>query len=271
MDNHYLAMGTGLGADGDTSHELEGLPVVEPVFGMPALWITNAQKEKAELLGYTVVDPLSVLSTHLTEVIKAHAAELLGRQEIRNMLDRVREESPALVDDLVPNLLTVGEVQRILQNLLDERVSILDLPAILETVAYHARDIKDPDTLSEYARLALARSLCNQYKDANNLLHVITLSPAVEQMMSETLQTTDQRRVLNLKPAVAQRILEGLGREAEKLAGLGHQPVVLCPSQIRLPLRRMVARVMPYLVVMAYNEVVLETNVYTEGIVEPGE
>ncbi|MFQ5340567.1 MAG: flagellar biosynthesis protein FlhA [Anaerolineae bacterium] len=268
MISHYLAMGATPPADDNAHNGLEGVSVTEPVFGLPALWVSGSHKEKAELMGYTVVDPLSVLTTHLTEVIKAHAAELLSRQDVRNMLDHLREENPALVDDLVPNLLTAGEVQRILQNLLAERVSILDLPAILESVAYHARDIKDPDMLSEYARLALARSLCNQHKGDDNLLHVITLSPTLEKMMSEALQTTDQGLVLNLKPEIAQRLLEGLGQETEKMATLGHQPVVLCPARIRLPLRRMVARVMPYLVIMAYNEVVPETNVYTDGVVE---
>ncbi|MFQ5858975.1 MAG: flagellar biosynthesis protein FlhA [Anaerolineae bacterium] len=268
LTNHLLAMGVTPASGGDGSDELEGISVTEPVSGLPAYWISSDQKEKAGLMGFTVVDPLSVLSTHLTEVIKAHAAELLTRQDVRNMLDRLREDNPALIDDLVPNLLTVGEVQRILQNLLAEQVSILDLPAILECIAYHARDIKDPDVLSERARLALARSLCNQYKGDDHVLHVVTLSPALEQLMSDALQTVDQRMVLNLKPEIAQRVLEGLGREAEKVAALGHQPIVLCPARIRQPLRRMVGRVMPYLVVMAYNEVVPETNVYTDGVVE---
>ncbi|MBS1254000.1 MAG: Flagellar biosynthesis protein FlhA [Anaerolineales bacterium] len=267
MTNQYLAMGA-MPADENASDGLEGISVTEPAFGLPALWVSEDDKEKAELMGYTVVDPLSVLSTHLTEVIKAHAAELLSRQDVRNMLDRLREESPALVDDLIPNLLTVGEVQRILQNLLMERVSVLDLPAILDSVAYYAKDIKDPDTLSEYARQALARSLCNRYKAEDNLLHVITLSPSLEQAMSEALQSTDQAMALNLQPGIAQRFLESLGGEAEKLAAQGHQPVVLCPARIRLPLRRLVARVMPHIIIMAYNEVVPETNVYTEGIVE---
>ena len=267
MLHHYLAMRTAAANDAEAD-TLQGIPVSEPVFGLPALWIAEEQKEEAELLGYTVVDPLTVLSTHLTEVIKTHAAELLNRQSVQNMLDRLREESPALVDDLIPNLLTVGDVQRILQNLLSEGVPILDLQGILEAVAFHARETKDPDTLTEYARLALARSLCNQYRDANRLLHVITLAPALEQSMSEAVQTTPQGLVLALEPELAQRFLERLGQEAEKLAARGYQPILLCTARLRLPLRRMIARVMPYMVVMAYNEVVPGTDVYTEGVVE---
>ena len=268
MLHHYLAMRTTPAGGEEKGDELKGVPVAEPVFGLPALWITEDQKEKAELMGYTVVDPLTVLSTHLTEVIKAHAAELLNRQSVQNMLDRLREESPALVDDLIPNQLTVGDVQRILQNLLAEGVPILDLQGILEAVAFHARDTKDPDTLSEYARLALARSLCNQYRDENRLLHVITLHPALEQSMNETLQSTPQGVVLALEPELAQRFLERLGQEAEKLAARGYQPILLCTARLRLPLRRMIARVMPHMVVMAYNEIVPGTDVYTEGVVE---
>lgn len=268
MTNHYLVMDVNVHSDEEAASELEGIPVKEPVFDLPALWVSKDQREKAELMGHTVVDPLSVLSTHLTEIIKAHAAELLSRQDVQDMLDRIRQESPALVDDLVPNLLTAGEVQRVLQNLLAEQVSIRDLPAILESVAFHAREIKDPDQLTEHARQALARSLCNQYKSDDGLLHVITLSPALEQTMLEATQRTDQGVVLNLEPALAQQVLESLGNEAEKVAALGHQPIVLCPARIRLPLRRMVARVMPYVIIMAYNEVVPDTNVYSDGVVE---
>jgi len=263
MTHHLLAMGTG-----STDQALQGIEMKEPVFGLPAIWISASEKDHAEMLGYTVVDPLSVLTTHLTEVVKRHAAELVGRQEVRKLLDNLRNDFPALVDDLIPNVLTVGDVQRVLQNLLRERVSILDLPAILEAIGYKGQTVKDPDTLSEYARQALARSLCNQYRESDGMLHVITLSPRLEQFLASSLQATDQGLALNIEPNVAQRILEQVSHHAERVAGSGHQPIIVCGARIRLAFQRLVTRIMPYLVVMAYSEVVDGTHVFSEGMVE---
>ncbi len=263
MTNHFLAMGTAA-----SEHDLTGIQMKEPVFGLPALWVSGSEKERAEVLGYTVVDPLSVLTTHLTEVVKRHAAELVGRQEVRKMLDNLRSDYPSLVDDLIPNVLTVGDVQRVLQNLLRERVSILDLPTILEAIGYKGQTVKDPDALSEYARQALARSLCNQYREPDGLLHVITISPSLEQVIAASLQPTDQGVGLNLEPGLAQRLLEQVGQHAERVAGAGHQPIILCGARVRLAFQRLVTRVMPYVVVMAYTEVVDGTNVYSEGMVD---
>jgi flagellar biosynthesis protein FlhA len=262
LANHYLAMNSGL-----ASEEIEGIEAREPAFGLPALWITRAQREQAELLGYTVVDPSSVLATHLTEVIKAHAADLLGRQDLQVLLNSLKVDYPAVVDDLIPGVLTVGEVHRVLQNLLRERVSIRDLVTILETLAARGRQTRDPDLLTEYVRQALARAICQQYRESNGQLYVLTLAPQLEQRLAASLQQTDQGMVISLEPSFAQRLLQDLVTELEKMVAQGHQPVIVCSPRIRLAFKRLTERVVPHLAVLAYNELNPKLEVNAVGIV----
>ncbi|MCL6649549.1 MAG: flagellar biosynthesis protein FlhA, partial [Chloroflexi bacterium] len=262
LANHYLAMNSGL-----ASEEIEGIEAREPAFGLPALWITGAQREQAELLGYTVVDPSSVLATHLTEVIKAHAADILGRQDLQVLLNSLKVDYPAVVDDLIPGVLTVGEVHRVLQNLLRERVSIRDLVTILETLAARGRQTRDPDLLTEYVRQALARAICQQYRESNGQLYVLTLAPQLEQRLAASLQQTDQGMVISLEPSFAQRLLQDLVAELEKMVAQGHQPVIVCSPRIRLAFKRLTERVVPHLAVLAYNELNPKLEVNAVGIV----
>src|SRR5207253_11118981 len=221
------------------------------------------QQERAEMLGYTVVDPASVVITHLSEVIRSTAPMILSRQDVQTLLDHVKEENSALVAELIPDLLTVGDVQRVLQNLLRERVSIRDLVAILETIADHARVTKDPDLLSEQVRLALARQITAQYVGEDGRLSVITLAPGFQQDLAQNVVQTDRGPSVHLEPAVADRLLQGLREAMEQVAAAGHQPVVLCPSRIRLPLRRFTELSLRSLVVLAYSEVSSNIEVVT--------
>ena len=260
--NHFLAMNPG-GAEGD----LNGTPTTEPAFGLPAEWIPAAARERAEMLGYTVVDPASVLTTHLTEVIKVHAPSILGRQATQGLIDNLKREHPALVEELIPNLLSLGEVQKVLQNLLRERVSIRDLVTILETLADRARTTRDTDLLSEHVRHALQRTITYQYKDENNVLHALMLSPHLEETLSASLQPTEQGVALTLDHATGQRLLQRLAREAEKMAAQGFQPVVLCSSRIRLPLKRFTERSLHSLAVLAYGEIPPQIEVRSRGLI----
>lgn len=262
---HYLAMNPGM-----VSETLDGIQTVEPVFNLPAVWITEAQKERAEMLGYTVFDPSTVVATHLTEIVKRYAADILTRQDVQRLLDNVREEAPAVIDELVPALLSVGEIQRVLQNLLAERVSIRDLIPILEALANHARATKDPDLLTEYARLALARTICQPLRTPQGMLPVLTLAAELEQVITESVTRTEQGLTLTLEPQIAQQIVNNIACKVEELAGKGfHQPILLCSSKIRLVLRRLTERALPMLIVLSYNEVMAqEAQIQTIGRVD---
>lgn len=262
---HYLAMNPGM-----VSETLDGIQTVEPVFNLPAVWITEAQKERAEILGYTVFDPSTVVATHLTEIVKRYAADILTRQDVQRLLDSVREEAPAVIDELVPALLSVGEIQRVLQNLLAERVSIRDLIPVLEALANHSRATKDPDLLTEHARLAVARSICQPLRTPQGMLPVLTLAAELEQVMTEAVTRTDQGLTLTLEPQIAQQIVNNIARKVEEMAGKGfHQPVLLCSSKIRLVLRRLTERALPMLTVLSYNEVMAqEAQIQTVGRID---
>jgi flagellar biosynthesis protein FlhA len=264
--NHFLAMDAGA-----VSSPVEGMPTREPAFGLPAVWIEAARREQAELAGYTVVDSPSVLATHLTEVIRTNAHQLLGRQEVKTLLDGVKEHYPAVVEELVPDLLTLGEVQKVLQNLLREGVSIRNLVTILETLADFARVTKEVETLSEYVRQALARQISAGLTDGEGRLHVVTLDPAVEDRLTGALQRTDQGVFLALEPGWAQRVLARTAGELEKLTSGGHSPVVLCGSAVRPHVRRLVERVSPKVAVLSYNEVPPSTEVEAVGTVTVGD
>ncbi len=249
-EGHYLAMNPGIGEEG-----LDGIPTREPAFGLEALWIREELREEAQIRGYTVVDHSTIVATHLTEIIKRNAHELLGRQETQNLLDMVKEQAPALVEELVPNLLPLGTVQKVLQNLLRERVSIRDLRTILETLADYAPSTKDPELLTEYVRSAMRRAITKQYQDEEGKLPVIVLDHQLEELLSGAVQRTDHGVFLSLEPGLAQRVLAALSRAAEAVSLQNLVPVVLTAPGLRLPLRKLTERVLPSVAVLSHNEV----------------
>ncbi|MEW6178958.1 MAG: flagellar biosynthesis protein FlhA [Chloroflexota bacterium] len=250
--------------------ELQGIQTVEPAFGLPAVWISEAEQNQAELKGYTVVSPLSVLSTHLTETVRNHAPDLLSRQLVQEMINQLRQKSPASVEGVVPDLLTLGEVQSVLRNLLRERVPIRDLSGILEVLANHAGVTRDPNILAEAVRQTMANTISAQYRDESSTLHVFTLSPQVESLLRSALVSTDNGPALSLDAGLAQTLLMRTGEQMEALAQLGYYPILLCPRELRLAFRRLAAQSLPNLVVLAFSEVSPGTRVKAHGMVDLG-
>jgi flagellar biosynthesis protein FlhA len=261
--DHFLAMNAGMAAG-----PIDGLPTKEPVFGLPAFWIPESRREEAEIMGYTVFDPSSVVATHLTEVVKQHAADVLTRQDVQALLTNIKAEYPAVVEELTPGLLTVGEIQRVLQNLLRERVSIRDLVPILEALANYGRLTKDSDTLTEYARQSVARAITHAHLSGSGTLQVLTLDPGLEQTLGNAVQQTDQGAFVSLEPGVAARLLKTVQAQVERMLANGQQPVVLCSSKVRLVFRRLIERKLPQVSVLAYNEIVPpQTEVQAVGTI----
>jgi flagellar biosynthesis protein FlhA len=261
MFDNFLAMNPGT-ADG----ELEGIKTTEPAFGLPAVWINENQKERAEMMGYTVVDPPSVIATHLTEIIKNYANELLGRQDVQKLIDNIRESYPALVDDVLPKMLSIGDIQKVLANLLKEGVSIRDMVTIMETLADYAPMTKDTDMLTEYVRQSLKRNITKLFifdKQAK----VITLDAGLEQIIMDSVQQTEYGSFLNLDPSSAQRIINNLLKEVQKLNSMGEQPIILASPVVRLYFKRMIDQVAPGLVVLSYNELDPSVEVQSVGVV----
>jgi len=259
----YLAMDPGT-AEGD----IPGIETREPAFGLPAKWIAANQKERAELLGYTVVDAESVLATHLTELVKRFAPDLLSRQDVQNLLENLRQDYPALVEELVPSTLTVGEVQEVLQNLLAERVSIRDLVTICEALATHGRVTRDIDLLTEYVRAALARQISRQHADESGAIHVITVSPRTEEEIANAIQQTERGSTIAMPPWQLQRLLAAVSAEVERVASAGRDPIILCSSRIRLALRRLLERRLPNVTVLSFAEITPQTAVEAAGNIE---
>lgn len=257
--NHYLAMSPGY-----DDESIVGIETQEPAFGLPALWVDEAMKEKAELSGYTVVDPPSVVATHLTETIKKHAHELLGRQETRSLVDHLKESYPALVDELIPNILSIGDVQKVLIRLLKEKLSIRDLVTIFETLADYGTYTKDPDILTEYVRQALARQITQQYASSGDALKVITIGPVLEKRIMESVQQTEQGSYLALDPMTTQQIYQRLTEQVKRIVDAGNQPIILTSPSIRMYVRQIVDRTMPDVPVLSYNE--LEPNVEIQSV-----
>jgi len=267
--SHELLLGYILALDtGMVRQHFEGIPTTEPAMGTPAIWINKALKDRAELAGYITVDPATVLVTHLTEVVKTHAAELLTRQETQKLVDQVRKRDEAVVNELIPNVLTLGEVQKVLQSLLKERVGIRDLTTILETLADYAPRTRDIDALNEFVRGALARQICRQYQDEDGVLRVITLAASLEQELRGAVQPTPTGLMLAIDPHLAQALLRSLKERVEQASEEGHSPVLLCSGQIRLPLKRLIERSLPHLAVLAYTEVVPGVDVEVVGTVD---
>lgn len=261
MMDHFMAMNPGTAED-----DIEGIPTTEPAFGLPAVWISESQRDRAEMLGYTVVDPPSIIATHMTEIIKRHAHELLGRQDVQTLLDNVKTTYPAIVEELVPKLLTLGEVQKVLGNLLREGVSIRDMVTILETLADYAPVTRDTDMLTEYVRQALGRAISRTFLSPDNT-DVITLDPQLEQMILDSVQKTEVGTYLTIEPSVTNRIINNLSKLAEKLLQLGKQPIVLASPMVRLYFKRLTEQAIPGLVVLSYNELEPTIEVRSIGMV----
>ncbi len=261
LPDHYMAMNPGT-----VSEEISGVETFEPAFGLPALWIQENEREQAELSGYTVVDPVSVLATHLTEVIKGHAAEIIGRQEVQTLVESVRQSNPAVVDELVPNMMSLGDIQKVLANLLRERISIRDLVTIFETLADYAPATKDTEVLAEYVRHALARQISRQFI-YNNVLACLTVDPQLENLINGAVQRTEQGSYVALDPSTVQAIVNSLSNELPKLTNLGYQPVVLASPATRLYFRKVTERVAPNLVVLSYAELDPKIEVQAVGMV----
>jgi len=259
MLDHYLAMSPGI-----DDENIVGIETTEPAFGMPALWVNEEMKELAELSGYAIVDSPSVVSTHLTEVIKRHAHELLGRQEVKSLIDNIKETSPAVVEELIPNLMTIGEVQKVLMKLLKEKVSVRNLLVILETLADYASQTKDIDLLTEFVRQALSRQITLQYSNENEPLQVITAGASLEKKFAESIQRTEQGRYLAFDPETKQTIFQNIQNQVMKLQANGIQPILLTSPAIRMYVRQFIEQFAPDLPVLSYNE--LEPNVEIQSV-----
>lgn len=257
--HHYLAMSPGFEDDSVT-----GIETQEPAFGLPALWIDEATKERAELAGYTVVDPPSVVATHLTEVIKKYAHELIGRQETKALVDSVKETYPALVEELIPSIVSIGEVQKVLAKLLKEKISIRDLVTIFETLADYGKYTKDPEVLTEYVRQSLSRQITQQYAQPSEPLKVITLSPSVEKKIADSVQQSDQGSYLAMDPTSSQSIYQRLTEQVNRLVQSGQQPIILTSPTIRMYLRQLLERSLHDIPVLSYSE--LEPNIEVQSV-----
>ena len=263
MAGHHLAMDPG-----DAVGTLPGIPTTEPAFGLPAIWIPESQHAEAEALGYTVVDGESVIVTHLTETIRNHAAQLLTRQDVRQLLDQLKEINEAVVTEIVPDVLSLGEIQRVLQALLSEGVSIRDLGAIVEAVGDKARITRDPSLLAEYARQALGRAITAPHLDPTSTLRVITLDPTIEQELATSITQTSDGEYLAMEPTRAQAVLTAVKSQSDHASARGGiRPVLLCSARVRRHLRRLVESAAPHLPVCSYNEVAPGISVETIGVI----
>ncbi len=262
--DHFMAMNPGYVEDA-----IDGIETIEPAFGLPALWINEAQREKAEMRGYTVVDGPSIIATHLTEVIRAHLAELLTRQDTQSLLNNISEQHSALISELTPKLLGLGDIQKILANLLSEQVSIRDLATICETLADYAHSIRDTDVLTEYVRQGLARSISKRvFPNPTN--QVITLDPGIEQMIMSSVQHTEQGSYVSLDPQVLQNIIVKLKKEIGKLTSIGLSPVILTSPIVRIYFKQLTKQYIPDLIVISYNEIAQSVEIQSIGMVSVG-
>ncbi|MBR1700991.1 MAG: flagellar biosynthesis protein FlhA [Lachnospiraceae bacterium] len=257
--DHYMAMNPGY-----VEEEITGIPTFEPSFHLPATWITEGQRERAESLGYTVVDPPSIIATHLTEIIRQYIAELLTRQDVQNLINNLKETNPSLVDELVPKLLGLGEIQKVLQNLLREGISIRDLLTIMETLADYATTTRDTDILTEYVRQSLKRAISTKFFLAHEATSVATLDPKVEQEIMGSVKQTENGAFINLDPSRARAIIDAVGAEIKKLENLGKAPIIITSPIVRIYFKRLTEEYYRDLVVVSYNEV--ESNVELQSV-----
>ena len=257
--DHYMAMNPGY-----VEEEITGIPTFEPSFHLPAIWITEGQRERAESLGYTVVDPPSIIATHLTEIIRQHIAELLTRQDVQNLINNIKENNSALVEELVPKLLGIGEIQKVLQNLLSEGISIRDLVTIFETLADHAAVTRDTDILTEYVRQSLKRAISIKFFPVNEVTNVITVDPQVEQEIMNSVKNTEQGSYLAMDPERVKRIVNNLGESLKKLEDMGRNPIVITSPIVRLYFKKLTSDYYKDIIVISYNEV--ESNVELQSV-----
>lgn len=260
--DHYMAMNPGF-----VEEEISGIPTFEPSYHLPALWITESQRERAESLGYTVVDPPSIIATHLTEIIRSHLDELLTRQDVQNLIDNVKDANSTLIGELVPKMLSVGEIQKVLQNLLAEGISIRDLITIFETLADYAPTTRDTDVLTEYVRQNLKRAISNQYFFSNEPTSVVTLDPKAEQEIMNSVKQTEQGSYLALDPDYAQRLLTSLKEETGKLEELGRTPIIITSPIVRMYFKKLTAEQFKNLHVLSYNEIDSDVELQSVGMV----
>ena len=260
--DHYMAMNPGY-----VEEEITGIPTFEPSFHLPALWITESQRERAESLGYTVVDPPSIIATHLTEVVRKHLDELLTRQDVQNLINNIQEANTTLIADLVPKLLGVGEIQKVLQNLLREGISIRDLVTIFETLADNATMTRDTDVLTEYVRQSLKRAISNKYFPSNEMTSVVTLDPRIEQEIMGSVKQTEQGAYINLDPEKTQEILNSVKEEMEKMEDLGKNPIIVTSPIVRMYFKKLTSEQFNDLIVVSYNEIETDVELQSIGMV----
>ena len=260
--DHYMAMNPGY-----VEEEITGIPTFEPSFHLPAIWITEGQRERAESLGYTVVDPPSIIATHLTEIIRQHIAELLTRQDVQNLVNNLKETNPSLVDELIPKLLGLGEVQKVLQNLLKEGISIRDLLTIFETLADYAPSTRDTDILTEYVRQSLKRAISNKFFPPNETTSVVTLDPKIEQEIMASVKQTENGAYLTLDPERTKAIIKSVETEIAKLENLGKNPIIITSPIVRMYFKRLTEDYVKDLIVVSYNEVENNVELQSGGMV----
>ena len=251
---------------GDNS-DIPGIKTIEPTFGLPAVWINKDQREEAEIKGLTVVDPTTVMVTHLTETIKAHSYELLGRQEVKLIVDNTREKYSAVVDELIPDLLTIGELQKVLQNLLREKVPIKDMVTIMESLADNSRNTKDIELLTEYVRFSLARTICNQIINEDRAVTVVTLHPQLEELVASNIQKSIQGTFPTIDPDTTTRIFNNIRDTIESVYFYNNQPVILVSPNIRCVFRKLIEMAFPHIMVISLNEIPNDVEIRTEGVV----
>ncbi|MEG1457720.1 MAG: flagellar biosynthesis protein FlhA [Acetivibrio sp.] len=260
--DHYMAMNPGY-----VEEEITGIPTFEPSFHLPAIWITESQRERAESLGYTVVDPPSIIATHLTEIVRSHLDELMTRQDVQSLINNVKEANETLVSELVPKLLSVGEIQKVLQNLLREGISIRDLITVFETLADYAPTTRDTDVLTEYARQSLKRAISSKYFPSNEATSVVTLDPKIEQEIMGSVKQTEQGAYLTLDPDRTQGIINSVQEEITKLENLGKNPIVITSPIVRMYFKKLTADYFKDLIVISYNEIDSNVELQSVGMV----
>lgn len=260
--DHYMAMNPGY-----VEEEITGIPTFEPSFHLPAIWITESQRERAESYGYTVVDPPSIIATHLTEIIRQHIAELLTRQDVQSLINNIKDSNTTLIDELIPKLMSVGEVQKILQNLLEEGISIRDLVTIFETIADHAAVTRDTDILTEYVRQALKRAISSKYFPQNEVTNVITLDPKIEQEIMGAVKQSEQGAYLTLDPESSKKIMASLGAELKKLEDMGKNPIIVTSPIVRMYFKKLATDYYKDIIVISYNEVESSVELQSVGMV----
>jgi len=260
--DHYMAMNPGY-----VEEEITGIPTFEPSFHLPATWITEGQRERAESMGYTVVDPPSIIATHLTEIIRTHISELLTRQDVQNLVNILKESNPALVEELIPKSLSLGETQKVLQNLLQEGISIRDLLSIFETLADYAQTTRDVDILTEYVRQSLKRTISSKFFPPNETTSVVTLDPLLEQEIMAAVKKTEHGAYLNLDPERSKLILDSLGEELKKLENLGKSSIILTAPIVRAYFKKLTEEYYKDLIVISYNEIDSNIELQSVGMV----